>query len=208
MKGTKGSTKGFIGIVAVLAVLCLPATGSCFAPMSDAAQIAAAFMTNLAMHEVGHAAAGTMVGASGVNTSFFNTKNGSFFLGHTEYHNLKQEGRLPFLVGGPMMNSYTFDFALADYDRRPTTYNKALMFFSCTDFLYYSVYALYISKGNNHYDPLAIRQETGLSRETILGVALTQTILNGMRAFNMQDRVVPYFEVDRYWASFNLRVSF
>lgn len=201
--------KGVMGIAAVVALLCLPAAeGLCFEPIKDGAQIAAAFMTNLAMHEIGHAAVGSLVGAQGEQPGFFKSNNGSFFLGHTSYDNIKREARVPFMVGGAMMNGYTFEYALADYERHPTTYNKALMFFSCTDFLYYSLYALYLAPENDHYDPVVIKNDMGLSSEAILGVALTQTILNGMRVFKMQDRVVPYFQVDRYWASFNLRVTF
>jgi hypothetical protein len=203
----KGARR-IIGIVAVAAALCLPARAHAFEPLKDSAQIAAAFMTNLALHEVGHAAVGTFVGAEGVKTSFFSRRNGSFFLGYTEYKNLKKEARLPFLAGGPMMNGYTFEYALGDYRRNPNTYNKALLFFSCTDFLYYSLYAFYLAPGNDHYDPTAIRHETGLSKEAVLGIALTQSLLNGMRVFNVQNRVVPYFAVDRFHASFNLRVQF
>jgi hypothetical protein len=204
------TTRRAIGVfLAAAALLVAPAKAHSFEFVKDSAQVAAAFMTNLAMHEVGHAAVGTFVGAEGVKTSFFARRNGAFFLGHTSYSNLRREARVPFLAGGPMMNCYTFEYALADYQRSPNTYNKALMFFSCTDFLYYSLYALYLSPGNEHYDPVALQQETGLSKEAILGVALAQTMLNAMRAYNVQSRVIPYFAVDRrYEASFNVMVRF
>jgi hypothetical protein len=201
--------KGIIGMAAVVALLCLPATnGYGFEPIKDGAQIAAAFMTNLAMHEVGHAAVGSLLGAQGEQPTFFRSRNGSFFLGHTGYSNLRREGRLPFAAGGAMLNGYTFEYALADFERDPNTYNKALIFFSCTDFLYYSVYALYVAPENEYYDPMTIKQETGLSKEAILGIALTQTILNGMRVFKMQDKIIPYIQVDRFEASFNVMVRF
>lgn len=204
MKGIKT----IVAIAAACALCYMPAQAHAFDLLSDPAQIAAAFMTNLALHEAGHAAAGDLVGAQGVRINFLSTHGGSIFLGHTGYANISPQGRLPFQVGGPMLNNYAFEYGLADNQRGASTYNQSLMLFGCTDFLYYSLYAFYVAPHNDHYDPVAIQQETGLSKGAILGVALMQTLLNGSRALGFQNTFFPYFEVDRYYASFNVAMRF
>jgi hypothetical protein len=45
-----------------------------------------------------------------------------------------------------------------------------MIFFSCTDFLYYSDTPS-TWRRNKYYDPMTIKRETGLSKEAILGIA-------------------------------------
>jgi hypothetical protein len=99
-------------MAAVLALLCLPATSTARTDR-DGAQIAAAFMP--AWRCTVYAAVGGLLEAPGQQPTFFQSRNGSFFLGHTGYSNLRREGRLPFAAGRAMLNSYTFEYALADF---------------------------------------------------------------------------------------------
>lgn len=85
---------------------------------------------------------------------------------------------LPYAVGGERMASYTFEYSLQSYRNNPTTDNKALMlFFSCVNFLGYTVMGNYLNPENNMYDPNIIREEAGCSKEMLLGLFLTKTPL-------------------------------
>ncbi len=81
------------------------------------------------------------------------------------------------------------------------------MFFSGTDFLWYTVYTFYISGGASHSDPMMLHEETGLNKESILGIALTHTLLNFYRVYSGQDTIVPYFTYDRDSVHFMLRLT-
>ncbi|NOS35780.1 MAG: hypothetical protein GQ522_03985 [Deltaproteobacteria bacterium] len=49
---------------------------------------------------------------------------------------------------------------------------------------------------------------TGFSKETIFSAILAKTVLNAYRVYSGQDRVVPYFSIDKYSAIFNVKVVF
>jgi hypothetical protein len=173
----------------------------------DLVQVTAAFFTSLAVHESGHALIADQMGAEGVSIQFFIHENNNFALGLTKVKSLDRRSKLPFAMGGEIANSLNFEYALKLYRRQPTVYNRSLMLFSGTDFLWYTVYSFYLSNGSSHSDPLFIQQETGLSREAILGVALTQSLLNFYRVASGTDTIVPYFTYDRYSVNFMVRLA-
>lgn len=175
---------------------------------SGIAQIGMAFMTNLAIHETGHAVVANYVGADGIDLNFFTNKNGKFFLGLSNVDKIDERSRLPYSMGGEIAVNLTFEYALQEYRRGPTLYNKSLLFFSGTDFVWYSLYAFYLTNGHPHFDPVAVSEETGLSENLIFSVALAQTMLNTYRIYSSQDSIVPYISFDKYSTLFNLRFAF
>ena len=176
--------------------------------LSDLGQIGLAFVTSIAVHESGHALIADQVGnAEEVNMQFFTKRGNSFSLGVTEVKNLNQKSKIPFIMGGEIASSYNFEFALVMYRQKPTIFNRSLMFFSGTDFLLYTVYSLYLNKGASHQDPVALKKETGVSEEAILGLALTQTLLNYYRISSGKDRVIPYLAFDDTSVKFMARIT-
>ncbi len=148
------------------------------ASMTDVAQAGIAFLTNLVVHEFGHTIVADYAGARGNKLDFFN-----------------KEG-------------LTFEHALREYRKNPTMYNKSLLLFSGTDFLWYCFYAFYLSEEHPHFDPVTIAKETGLSKDSLFSIVLAKTALNAYRIYNGEDKVIPYFTVDKYSASLNLLIPF
>jgi len=178
------------------------------AVLSDLGQIGLAFVTNIVVHESGHALIADQVGnAENINMKFFTKRGSGFSFGVTEVKNLDRKSQIPFIMGGEIASSYNFEYALLSYRQLPTTFNRSLMFFSGSDFLWYTVYSLYLSKGASHQDPVALKRETGVSKEAILGIALTQTILNYYRVTSGIDKVIPYFTFDDTSVKFMVRIT-
>lgn len=174
--------------------------------LSDALQIGAAFLTNLAVHEFGHEIVADNVGAEDSQVNFFKKSGGNFFLGTSTVSNIEDESVLPYAMGGEVFADLSFEHALQGYRNSPNTYNKSLLFISGTDFLWYCFYAFYISNDNPSYDPITISKETGISRDMLFSVALAKTIANAYRIYSGQDKIVPYFKVDRTSASLNFMI--
>lgn len=175
----------------------------------DPIEIGLAFVTNLAIHESGHVLVAEGVGADKASVKFFGEENGSFFLGLSTATGVPDESLLPYRLGGEIASSYTFEFALQSYRRQPTTYNRALMFFSGTDFFWYTVFAFYLAPyEDQRYDPVGIRESTGFSRGVILAAAATQLATNTWRAVSGSNAVAPSFSFDDESALFNLTFRF
>ncbi len=171
----------------------------------DIATIGAAYLTNLGFHEIGHDVVAEETGAESNKISFFTKKNGSFFLGLSTCKKIPDESRLPYFVGGERMADITFEYALQSYREEPTPYNKALVFFSYTDFMWYTIYSYYISPGNDWHDPNLIREELGISKEMLLSFVLTKTLLNTYRIFNEDSSFTPYITVNKTSAIFMMK---
>lgn len=174
----------------------------------DVFQFGSAFMTSLVAHELGHEVVANNVGARGSQMNFFTNQDGNFFLGTSTVEEIDANSRLPYHMGGEFFADITFEHALKSYRENPTTYNKTLMFFSGMDFTWYCMYAFYLADDHSHYDPVSVQEETGLSRDTIFSIALAKTMINAYRVYSGQDRVVPYFTVDRHSANLNLAITF
>jgi len=193
-------------------IVCLfflpPAGCACAFDLQDAAAIGAAYTTHLFMHEMGHQVVAEEVGADSPQMSFFTWKGGNFYPGLSTYKNIPDESKLPYAVGGERMAGFTFEYALQSYRRKATTYNKALMFFSCADFLAYTLLGNYVKPDNDMYDPNLIRQETGLSKEVLLSLVMAKSFLNAYRVMNQDARVIPMIWIDKESAALLLRIPF
>ncbi len=175
----------------------------------DSLEIGLAFVTNLALHESGHVLIAEGLGADETTFKFFGEENGSFFLGLSTATGIPDEALLPYRLGGEIASSYTFELALQGYRRRPTTYNRALLFFSGTDFFWYTVFAFYLApQEDRRYDPVGIRESTGFSRGAILAAATTQLAANAWRVASGSDAVAPSFSYDQRSALLNLTFRF
>ena len=174
---------------------------------NDIASIGAAYATHIFLHEMGHHVVAQDVGAVSPQMSFFTQKGGKLYPGLSTCRSVPNESRLPYAVGGDRMAGYTFEYALESYRRTPTTYNKALMFFSCADFLFYTFLSNYVDPDNEMCDPNLIRAETGCSKEMLLGLVMTKTLLNTYRVMNPDTNFAPTIWVDRRSAAllFSLR---
>ncbi len=171
-------------------------------------QIGRAFFTNLTVHEYGHAIVGSSVGADGLSVSFFSKEKNNLFLGYTSIKKIDDSSYPSFALGGEIGSSMSFEFALQSYRMQPSTYNKALMFFSGTDFLWYSLYTFYVNKGNPESDPNILHRETGISNDAIFAAALSQAVINGYRVLSGRDSIVPYFTYDRNSIGFHIKMPF
>ncbi len=171
-------------------------------------QIGRAFLTNLSAHEYGHAIVGNSVGAEGISVSFFSKEKNNLFLGYTSTKKIDESAYPSFALGGEIGSGMSFELALQSFREQPTTFNKALMFFSGTDFLWYSLYTFYLNKDNPESDPNILHRETGISNNAILIVAITQTVLNGYRVVSGRDRIIPSFTFNKNSIGFSLKMPF
>ncbi len=177
--------------------------------VSDVAQVGLAFMTNLMIHEVGHAMVADHAGAKNSKLGFFSMEGDQFFLGTSSVTDIDNRSVLPYTMGGEFVVDQTFEHSLKAYRENPTMYNKSLMFFSGTDFLWYCFYAFYVAEEqHSHFDPVTISEETGLSKDALFSVILAKTALNAYRIHSGEDKVIPYFTVDKYSASLNVGIPF
>lgn len=182
----------------------------------DIPAVGMAFLTNLGIHEAGHYIIADQSGAEGNSLNFFKKDKNSFFLGLSTVTNIDERARPSYHLAGEVAASYTFEFALQQYRNSSahspiysSTYNKALLFFSMTDFLWYTAYAFYLSPHENEkFDPIGIANSTGISRDTIFLIALAQSSLNAVRVYTNQDRFIPYYMLDRYSIGFGVKIPF
>jgi len=174
--------------------------------LGDIFQVGAAFVSHVFVHESGHYIMAHMAGAKEVQLNFFTMQGGNLYLGLSTAKGLDLASSLSYKAAGEAAGSYLFDAALEGYRTHPTTYNRSLLFFSGTDFFWYTLYAFYLSgKQNPSYDPVGISHETGLSAESILGIAAIQTALNAYRVYSGSDEVMPYIDLDKKWVEFGVR---
>ena len=174
----------------------------------DIIQVGSAFATNLTVHEYGHAIVGSSVGAEGISVSFLSKRKNNLFLGYTSTSKIDDKAYPSFSLGGEIGVNMSLEYALHRFRKEPTTYNKALLFFSGTDFLWYTVYTFYFNEDNPDSDPNILHRETGISKDTLLVAAVTQSLLNGYRVFSGSDTVIPYMTFDREAIGFHIKVSF
>jgi hypothetical protein len=191
-----------------LTVFWLPLPDAFALDFNDVGAIGAAYMTHLSLHEMGHQVVAEDVGADSPQISFFTQKGGKLYPGLSTYKKMPEKSRLSYAVGGERMAGYTFEYALQSYRHRPTTYNKALIFFSCADFLTYTVLANYVNPDDDMYDPNLIRQETGCSKELLLSLVAAKSFLNTYRVMNPDANITPVILLDKRSAALVLRFSF
>ena len=175
---------------------------------SGVVQMGAAFLTNLFLHEFGHEVVANYVGATGTKLNFFKREDEQFFLGTSTVETIDDRSMLPYAMGGEFFADLTFEHALQDYRKKPSTFNKSLMLASGGDFLWYCVYAYYLSDGHQNFDPIHVSERTGLSENTILSIVAAKTLINAYRAYSGEDKIIPYFSVDKYSASLNIIIPF
>ena len=175
---------------------------------NDLASIGSAYTTHIFFHELGHQIVADDVGADSHRMNFFTSKNGTFYPGVSLYKSIPEESKLPYAVGGERMAGNTFEYALQSYRQNPTTFNKALMFFSNVDFFAYTVLANYIDPDNDMYDPNIVREETGINKGMLLSFAAAKMLLNTYRIFDEDFPFIPVIEVDKDSAFFMLRYNF
>ena len=197
-------------VMGVLAWLFLVNTGQTAYAFGfrDVGAIGAAYMTHLSLHELGHQVVAEDVGADAPHMSFFTRRNGTFYPGLSTYKNIPEESKLPYAVGGERMAGFTFNYALDSYRYHPTTFNKALVFFSCADFFVYTLLGNYVHPENDLYDPNLIREETGLSKGALLSLVAVKTFINAYRIVNEDARLFPMIWVDDKSAAFMIGFRF
>ena len=179
------------------------------ADLKDIPLIGLAFLTNLGIHETGHYVIANQAGADGNTLNFFTKDKNSFFLGLSTVTKIDSKSKPGYHLAGEVASNYTFELALRKYRENNTTYNRALMFFSMTDFLWYTTYAFYVAPyQNGKFDPIGISNTTGIDREKIFLVALAHTSLNALRVYSGEDRVIPYYMLDRHFIGFGVKVPF
>ncbi len=174
----------------------------------DVGSLGAAFMTHLFIHEMGHQIVADDVGASSHKMQFFANRNGKFYLGFATYESIPDESVLPYAVGGVRMADITFEHALQSYRRKPTMFNKSLIFFSSVNFLAYTLLANYVEPGEKTYDPNLIRDEIGFSKEEMLSLVATKTLLNAYRITDPDANYHPFILFDKKRAAFIIQVDF
>lgn len=203
-----GEMKVLITLFIFLTLLAVTPVQSKGATPEELIKFSSAFFTNLAVHEYGHAIVGSSVGGEGISVTFFSKQKNNLFLGYTSTKKLEDKAYPSFALGGEIGANLSFEYALQSYRKNPTTYNKALLFFSGTDFLWYSLYTFYLNNDNPDADPNILVKETGINKDMILSIAMTQSLLNGYRVVSGKDRVVPYFTYNKDSIGFHVKVPF
>ena len=174
----------------------------------DVISISAAYTTHLFFHEMGHHVVAQEVGADSPRMNFFTRRGGTFNPGLSTYEDIPKESRLPYAVGGERMTSLTFEYALESYRDKPSTYNKALIFFGCADFLAYTLLANYVNTDADMYDPNLIREEIGCSKEALLSLVLAKSLLNTYKVMNPEANFSPVIWADKTSVALLLRFPF
>ena len=200
---------GFCVFIVIISLIIIFSSQVLAFELQDIPAVGLAFLTNLGIHETGHYILADEAGAQGNSLDFFRRDKGSFFFGLSTVTDIDEKAKPSYHLAGEVASSYTFEMALRRYREMDSTYNSALMFFSMTDFLWYTTYAFYLSPHqNDKFDPIGISNTTGISRDTIFLVALTQSSLNAIRVYTREDRFIPYFTIDKYFVGFNVKVPF
>jgi len=176
--------------------------------MKDAVSIGAAYTTHIFLHELGHQVVADDVDAKSHTMSFFTSKNGNFYPGLSSYESIPEKSKLPYALGGERMAGYTFEYALDSYRRKPSAFNKGLLFFSGADFLLYTLLANYMYDDSDMYDPNLIREETGISKGALLSIVAAKTLLNAYRVMNKNAKFSPMIWADKRSAALMLRFRF
>jgi hypothetical protein len=167
-------------------------------------QAGAAFLTNLFIHEIGHAVVADYAGARGNNLAFFTQSGDKFFLGMSSVEHIDDDAWFPYTMGGEFFTDLTFEHALREFRKSPNMYNRSLLLFSGLDFLWYCMYSFYLTNGDPGFDPVSISEQTGLSGDQLVAIAAAKTALNALRVYSGVDSVVPYFSVNSHAAFLNL----
>jgi hypothetical protein len=175
---------------------------------ADTAAIGAAYMTHLSLHELGHQLVAEEAGTDAPRIHFFTKKNGRWYPGLSTYRDIPERSKLPYAVGGEWMAGFTFEYALESYHRKPTAYNKALLFFSGADFVVYTLLSNYLHPNNALYDPNLIRRETGISKEALLSLVAAKSLMNAYRVFHKDAVFIPMIAVNTTSAAFVVHVRF
>lgn len=175
---------------------------------TDLMEIGSAYLTHLSLHELGHQLVADEVGVTNHKITFFTHKRGEFYLGLSTYDSIPKESRLPYAMGGERMVSVSFEYNLEAYQRNPTTFNKAMLFFDTFDFFAYTLLANYVNPDNYCYDPTLMRAEMGMSKGMMLSLVTIKTALNTWRIFNPQTHWSPVLESDFNSVRFQLRYRF
>ncbi len=198
-----------MGIGLLLAVVCLTSGPKAWAfGFGDMLEIGSAYLTHLSLHELGHQLVADEVGVTNHKITFFTEKRGDFYLGLSTFDSIPRESRLPYAMGGERMISISFEYNLDAYQRNPTTFNKAMLFFDNFDFLAYTLIANYINPDNYGYDPTLMRSEMGMSKGMMLSLVLTKTALNTWRIFYPDTPWAPVLTSDHNSIRFQLRRRF
>jgi hypothetical protein len=195
------------GVIACL-FLMRPAHSAFAFKLHDVISVGAAYTTHLMLHEMGHQVVAQDVGATGSKMRFLSNQSGEFYLGVSTYDSIPSEAKLPYALGGERMSGFAFDYALKLYRQQPSTYNKALLLFSGADFLAYTVLSNYVEPDAEMHDPNIVREETGCSKELLLGLVLGKTLLNAYRVANPEVHFAPEVWVDDRSAALLLRFPF
>jgi hypothetical protein len=174
----------------------------------DVASIGAAYTTHLFLHEMGHQVVAEQVGAVAPQMGFFATRGGRLYPGLSTYKEIPEESKLPYAAGGERMAGVTFEYALNSYRHGPTTYNQALLFFSCADFLIYTLLGNYAHPDDDMYDPNLVREQTGCSKELLLSLVMAKSLLNTYRVMHPDANLLPMIWVDKKSAALLFRLSF
>ena len=206
-KMTKISILIKMSLIAMCLMMVQVRSASAF-ELKDIASIGAAYTTHLFFHELGHQVVADNVGADSTHMRFFTQKDGKFYPGLSTCENIPEESKLPYAAGGERMAGYTFEYALQSYKDSPSTFNKALMFFSCADFVVYTLLANYVSTDDNAYDPNLISEEIGCSKEFLFSLVLGKSLLNTYRVFNPDANFVPMVVVDKKSAALMFQFRF
>jgi hypothetical protein len=197
-----------IFLLAALLTLTAPCPRARAWEWSDMVDIGMAYVTHLYLHELGHQVVADEVGAENHQIQFMKQKKGQYYLGLSTYDKIPEKSKLAYAVGGDRMAGLTFEYGLAAYREGPTTFNKALLFFSSVDFVGYTLLSNYVHSGDNMYDPNLIREETGISKELLLGMVMTKALVNGYRVLSGSDRLTPEIRSDTHSAAFVLNFHF
>ncbi|MFQ6111607.1 MAG: hypothetical protein ACE5LX_06195 [Nitrospinota bacterium] len=174
----------------------------------DIAPVGAGSTSDSTLEKIGNQAMAAGLGAASHKSYFFKGEKGQSFRVEPTYKDIPLEPKLPYAIGGERMTDYTLEYAPQSYHREPSAYEKALMFFSCTNCAWDTLLPHYVSPEDDIHGPNLFGEEAGLSQEVLLPLVISESLLKAYRAIKKNVRFIPEISVDKNGAVFMIRFNF
>jgi len=178
-------------ILVFISIVMFPISTSAFeCDVEEYGVFLASYGALVAFHELGHYVWCEFEGLN-PKTGFFTTKEGKFYSGYTDTDTMTKQQDFIFGFTGEIGNMVSFELALASYRKKPTSFNKTLMYMSNYYFLAYIIQAFYLEDNNNTSDPNKIVNNSNISKTELLTIFILKCILNEYR-IRSESKIQPY----------------
>ncbi len=174
----------------------------------DVASIGAAYTSHIFLRALGHEAFNDEVGSDFHRMRFFTHETGTFYPELSLYENIPGKLNLSYVLDNDLMTGFTSEYALQSYRRQPTTFNKALMFFSGVDFFANTFLFNRDEQDNDILDPDLDQEKAGFTKGMMLSMVAATTLLNAYRVMDRDANFIPMISLGTNGAFFMLHFDF